>query len=680
MSLIISKRLLSGICRGGHLVRNTPPKIQSPKIQSRVFHHQNGSRAMQDLKLDNLALRALPVDECGDNISRTVSGACFSLVNPTPVENPQLVAHSQNALKLVDLDSDSPEDLVEYLSGNKLLAGSKTAAHCYCGHQFGYFSGQLGDGAAIYLGDMVNKNGYRYELQLKGAGKTPFSRGSDGRKVLRSSIREFLCSEAMHHLGVPTTRAGTCITSDSRVVRDIFYDGNQQMERCTIVSRIAPCFIRFGSFEIFKPQDKFTGRTGPSVGRMEILQQLLEYVIDNFYPEIALAHPEDREERYMEFYKEVVRRTARLVAMWQCVGFCHGVLNTDNMSILGLTIDYGPYGFMDYFEPDFICNGSDKDGRYSYVEQPSMCKWNCVKLAEAIQSQLPLDKSRAALQEIYDGEFKREYYSIMCKKLGISKENESAEELVQHLLTVMKDSHADFTNTFRLLHSITVDEGSESEEESIVAKFISQCRSTDERKLLASTKTVDTGQLKMILTMAQSSPGILQSIGVTEQQLREEIEKQENRAPPENLTKEKIDEDISKSFNDWLIKYRKALQDDLDKLATDGEKETYKSERITTMKSNNPTIILRNHVAQSAIAEAEQGNYNQIQRVLELLEHPFSEEHEITRPQTSPKENSGASASSSAPGCSAEAADAAEEEVSRYFLKRPAWAADLRVT
>ena len=293
---------------------------------------------METLKFDNRALQQLPLDSDEQNYVRTVSGACFSRVRPTPVDNPILVSHSKEALSLLDIDpnKESIEKLVKYFSGNNVLPGSEPAAHCYCGHQFGYFSGQLGDGATMYLGEVINGRGERWELQLKGAGKTPYSRTADGRKVLRSSIREFLCSEAMHYLGVPTTRAGTCITSDSRVVRDIFYNGNPIEERCTVISRIAPTFIRFGSFEIFKRRDSHTGRQGPSLGHDDIKQQLVEYCISTFFPKI-----QEKEmsllEKTREFFREVVRSTAVLVSHWQSVGFCHGVLNTDNMSIMGLS-------------------------------------------------------------------------------------------------------------------------------------------------------------------------------------------------------------------------------------------------------------------------------------------------------------------------------------------------------
>eukprot|EP00195_Chlamydomonas_chlamydogama_P001982 CAMPEP_0202917096 /NCGR_PEP_ID=MMETSP1392-20130828/70188_1 /ASSEMBLY_ACC=CAM_ASM_000868 /TAXON_ID=225041 /ORGANISM="Chlamydomonas chlamydogama, Strain SAG 11-48b" /LENGTH=354 /DNA_ID=CAMNT_0049609735 /DNA_START=89 /DNA_END=1150 /DNA_ORIENTATION=+ len=351
-------------------------------------------RTLETLNFDNLSLKALPVDT-GPNETRTVPGACFSRI-PTlsPLQSPKLVSASVEALQLLDIGPDQVQrpEFVEFMAGNTQLPGSEPAAHCYAGHQFGFFSGQLGDGAAMYLGEVVNALGERWEMQLKGSGLTPYSRAADGRKVLRSSVREFLASEAMFHLGIPTTRAGSVVSSDSRIDRDPYYDGRVVAERCSVVLRIAPTFLRFGSFEIFKPTDKTTGRAGPSVGReAEMLPTMLDHLVRTYLSTIWVTHQGDslqpgpssrREDMYLDMYKEVLLRTASLAASWQAVGFCHGVLNTDNMSVLGLTLDYGPYGFMESFDPDHICNGSDDSGRYDYKGQPDICRWNCEKFAE----------------------------------------------------------------------------------------------------------------------------------------------------------------------------------------------------------------------------------------------------------------------------------------------------------
>lgn len=366
----------------------------------------------ETLQFDNRNLRMLPVEGTAstteyENIftrgfnnnqnpkttSRKIVNSIFSYTELQPVRNPQIVCISPEALSLLGLPSKelneySAAELQQtalYLSGSRLLPGSSPYAHCYCGHQFGSFAGQLGDGAAMYLGEIVHDN-QRWELQLKGAGKTPFSRSSDGRKVLRSSIREFLASEAMYYLHIPTTRAGTVITSDSTVERDPFYDGRNIQEKCTIVSRISENFLRFGSFEIFKSYGEVEGgREGPSAGNEELKKQLMDYVLLYFPQLSSSSSPQQQQQQktttattaavtelsslpsfphtvYLQLYQTILHRTASLVAQWQAVGFVHGVLNTDNMSIMGVTIDYGPFGFMEYFDPHYTPNGSDNSG------------------------------------------------------------------------------------------------------------------------------------------------------------------------------------------------------------------------------------------------------------------------------------------------------------------------------
>jgi len=263
----------------------------------------------------------------------------------------------------------------------------------------------------------LNKKGERWELQLKGAGLTPYSRSADGRKVLRSTLREFLCSEGMYFLNVPTTRAGSCIMSESKVVRDIHYDGNPKLENCAVVLRISPTFLRFGSFEAFM------ANRGPQFNRPNITKQLLNYTCENFFAE-ATNECNTNVEKYEKFLEDVIKRTAKLVAEWQCCGFVHGVLNTDNMSILGLTIDYGPFGFLERYDPNFIFNGSDTGGRYTYKNQPEICEWNLIKLAEALDNVMPLNRSKQIVKESYQKEFKKFYLEKMRKKLGLLTERE----------------------------------------------------------------------------------------------------------------------------------------------------------------------------------------------------------------------------------------------------------------
>ncbi|XP_033089383.1 protein adenylyltransferase SelO, mitochondrial isoform X2 [Trachypithecus francoisi] len=521
------------------------------------------------LRFDNRALRALPVEapppgpEGAPSAPRPVPGACFTRVRPTPLRQPRLVALSEPALALLGLgappagEAEAEAEAALFFSGNALLPGAEPAAHCYCGHQFGQFAGQLGDGAAMYLGEVCTATGERWELQLKGAGPTPFSRQADGRKVLRSSIREFLCSEAMFHLGVPTTRAGACVTSESTVVRDVFYDGNPKYEQCTVVLRIASTFIRFGSFEIFKSADEHTGRAGPSVGRNDIRVQLLDYVISSFYPEIQAAHASDRVQRNAAFFREVTRRTAWMVAEWQCVGFCHGVLNTDNMSILGLTIDYGPFGFLDRYDPDHVCNASDNTGRYAYSKQPEVCKWNLQKLAEALQPELPLELGEAILAEEFDVEFQRHYMQKMRRKLGLVQvELEEDRALVSKLLETMHLTGADFTNTFFLLSSFPVELESPGLAE-FLARLMEQCASLEELRL-AFRPQMDPRQLSMMLMLAQSNPQLFALMG-TRAGIARELERVEQQSRLEQLSMAELQSRNQGHWADWLQAYRARL-------------------------------------------------------------------------------------------------------------------------
>lgn len=578
--------------------------------------------AMDDLKFDNLALRTLPIDPIEDNYVRSVSGACFSRVKPIPVKNPKLVAYSADALKLIGISEEAMKNekqLAQVFSGNVLLPGMDPAAHCYCGHQFGYFSGQLGDGATMYLGELINEKNERWELQFKGAGKTPYSRTADGRKVLRSSIREFLCSEAMHYLGIPTTRAGTCVTSDDYVIRDIFYDGNPKKERCTIITRIAQTFIRFGSFEIFKTLDPMTGRKGPSVGRIDILKTLINYVISTFYPEIEEQYKSKDEEKYAAFFEEIVKRTALLVAQWQCVGWCHGVLNTDNMSIVGVTIDYGPYGFMDRYDPNFICNGSDDSGRYSYKQQPCICKWNCGKLAEVLIPVLPLEKSRPILDK-FDQEYERVYINKMRLKFGLLRKQLNTDmELFEKFFETMEKTGADFTNSFRSLSLIHLPTSKHFDESNqiFLSSILDQCCDADEWKFV-NRSSIDERTYELLRSLAGTSSAILSQFGFSSEMLEKENQKREKAKELEKMTNEskrKSDEQIWRSFLQiYIERLKQEVTDNIEE--SDGE-------RIRVMKQNNPRMVLRNYLAQQAIELAEKDDYSEVQNLFEQLKHPY---------------------------------------------------------
>uniref|UniRef100_W5LL81 Selenoprotein O n=2 Tax=Astyanax mexicanus TaxID=7994 RepID=W5LL81_ASTMX len=600
---------------------------------------------LERLHFDNVALRKLPLDPSEAPGVRTVRGACFSRVQPQPLQSPRFVAVSGAALGLLGLSGEAVEEDplgAEYLSGSRLMPGSESAAHCYCGHQFGQFAGQLGDGAACYLGEVKapadqspellkeNPSG-RWEIQVKGAGLTPYSRQADGRKVLRSSIREFLCSEAVFALGVPTTRAGSVVTSDSRVMRDVFYSGSPKMERCSVVLRIAPTFIRFGSFEIFKQMDEFTGRQGPSYGHDEIRTQMLDYVIETFYPEIQQSHS-DPVERNIAFFREVMLRTARLVAQWQCVGFCHGVLNTDNMSILGLTLDYGPFGFMDRFDPDFICNASDNSGRYSYKAQPAICRWNLARLAEALSPDLPSARAQDVLDE-YLPLFNTFYLQNMRKKLGLLKKEEPEDEtLITDLMQTMHNTGADFTNTFRSLSQISCPSEGEAVDQPEAIKqatelLLQQCASLEELKV-ASRPTMDPRELAMLLSMAQSNPAlfnILSDRTTVAQQLQKLSRLKELLETTEEELKAKQTED----WTCWIQKYRQRLARECEGV---NDIKTVQEERVRVMDNTNPRVVLRNYIAQNAIEAAENGDFSEVRRVLKVLEKPFCKQEGLEQP------------------------------------------------
>lgn len=364
-----------------------------------------------------------------DNTYARLPATFHQRIAPSPVPDPYLVAFSTDAAKLIDLDVDiaSSPEFVQTFAGNRLLPGSEPIAMKYAGHQFGSWVPQLGDGRAILLGEVRNEAGEKWDLHLKGGGKTAFSRFGDGRAVLRSSIREYLACEAMHALRIPTTRALCVIGTDLQIYRE-------SVETGAVIVRMAPSHVRFGSFEVFAAR-----------GQTDEVKTLADYVIDNHYPHLSSV-----ENRYASFLREVVARTARLVAKWQAVGFAHGVLNTDNMSILGLTLDYGPYGFMEEFAPGFICNHSDETGRYAFDQQPRIGYWNLAALAQSLLSLMDLEDAKAALNT-YADEFNAHMQHLMRAKLGFHTEREEDSQLWMDLLDILAELRVDYTIFFRKL-------------------------------------------------------------------------------------------------------------------------------------------------------------------------------------------------------------------------------------
>ncbi len=414
---------------------------------------------------DRLAWRtrfvdALPRDSIAENRRRQVADAAYSLVEPTSVSSPTLIGWSPDLASELGLPTNPSGAertvLADVLGGNLLVDGMQPYAARYGGHQFGNWAGQLGDGRAIALGEVELGDGTVRTLQLKGSGPTPYSRSGDGRAVLRSSVREFLCSEAMHHLGVPTTRALSLVLTGDRVVRDMFYDGNPEPELGAIVCRVAPSFVRFGNFQL------------PAyLGELDHLRRLIEFTIREDFAHLldpTIAGSRLDASVIESFFDEVCVRTADLMVHWQRVGFVHGVMNTDNLSILGLTIDYGPYGWLENFDPDWTPNTTDAgQRRYRYAHQPNIALWNLFRLAEALHQVTERPEPLQASLDRYTDVFRAGHRDAFRAKLGLVHEHEGDDELLDEVFTVMSSAEIDMTIFFRSLPGAAEGAGADDE-------------------------------------------------------------------------------------------------------------------------------------------------------------------------------------------------------------------------
>ncbi|MCW2923777.1 MAG: hypothetical protein JWM98_1181 [Thermoleophilia bacterium] len=404
--------------------------------------------SLDRLEFDNRFTRELPADPDATNRRRQVEGAAYSRVLPTPVAAPRTIAWSREVAEVLGLDEATctSQDFAEVFGGNRVPAGADPFAMAYAGHQFGNWAGQLGDGRAIALGEVLDRDGHHQTLQLKGAGPTPYSRGADGRAVLRSSIREFLCSEAMHHLGIPTSRALSLVATGDDVVRDMLYDGNPAPEPGAVVCRVAPSFVRFGTFEL------------PAVrGDTALLRQLVTFTITHDFPHLLAQHG-SIDEAIGPWFAEVCERTCALVVDWMRVGFVHGVLNTDNMSILGLTIDYGPYGWLEDFDPHWTPNTTDAgQRRYRYGAQPQVVQWNLLRLANAIVTLTDdPDPLQRALTE-FGTDYERRFDAMMAERLGWGEPQEGDEELRLDMFELLGRTETDMLIFFRGLARVPLD-------------------------------------------------------------------------------------------------------------------------------------------------------------------------------------------------------------------------------
>jgi uncharacterized protein YdiU (UPF0061 family) len=512
-------------------------------------------RVLSNVVFEDSFIQSLPGDSSKNPLSRLVPNVCYSLINPTPVASPKIIGWSADlSKKLGIIRTDELKQEAAVLSGNKLLPGMKPYAARYGGHQFGNWAGQLGDGRAITLGEFRDLEGHLFEMQLKGAGPTPYSRRADGRAVLRSSLREFLCSEAMFHLGVPTTRALSLTLTGDKVERDMLYDGNPDDELGAIVCRIAPTFIRFGSFEIFAASDE-----------EQNLRLLLDYVIKTHFSELGPPTPEV----YGAWFKEVAVRTAKMINHWMRVGFVHGVMNTDNMSILGLTIDYGPYGWLDDYNPKWTPNTTDRGLRYSYGRQPQIALWNLECLAGALKPLFDSLGIGATLDEglhAYVEEFQSGYNKMFLQKLGLTpKHVEDDTKLIESVIAVMQNSEIDMTIFFRRLAEIDV-------------KGISALNDDKLESLIAPLKDAYYHE-KDFLGPAQNK------------------------------------------LVSCLKLYAKHLELH--------HKELNFSVRKSQMNACNPKYVLRNYMAQEAIDAADAGDYSRIELLLAVLRAPYDEQPEM---------------------------------------------------
>ena len=515
-----------------------------------VTSHKPALADLADLRFDATFVTELPGDADSRNVPRAVRNACYTRVDPTPVAAPRLLGWADAMGERLGIARPVPGsgDTLQVLAGNRVLPGMQPYAARYGGHQFGHWAGQLGDGRAITLAEIVRPAGERYDLQLKGAGRTPYSRTADGRAVLRSSVREFMCSEAMHYLGVSTTRALSLVATGEPVVRDMFYDGHPRDEPGAIVCRVAPSFVRFGNFEILAAS-----------GEHEPLRQLADYVIRHHYPELGPPAPAV----YARWFEEICQRTARLAVDWMRVGFVHGVLNTDNMSILGLTIDYGPYGWLEGFDPRWTPNTTDAEGRrYCYGNQPQIAHWNLVRLANAlyplVNDKAPLEQGLARFVETYE----KDAGKMMAGKLGLAAlDQEGDDQLLADLFALLQQVETDMTLFFRLLANVPVQEsgsGDPGPDDRVLVEPLRQAFYTDDA------------------------------------------------FAPDHLAR----------LAAWLRRLgARVRQDGLAPV-----------ERVDRMNRVNPKYVLRNYLAQLSIDALESGDPSIMGRVMKVLERPYDEQ------------------------------------------------------
>lgn len=507
---------------------------------------------MLSLAFDNSFTRELPADPVAGSGRRQVRRALYSRVRSSPAAQPKLVAYAREVAELLGLSQQdcAGDSFVQVFCGNQVLSGMDPHATCYGGHQFGNWAGQLGDGRAINLGEVIGPGG-RQALQLKGAGPTPYARSADGFAVLRSSVREFLCSEAMHHLGVPTTRALSLVLTGENVVRDILYDGHPAPEPGAVVCRVAPSFTRFGHFQMLAAR-----------GELDLLRAFFDYTVSTDFPHLLDGRAADAKDLAMRWFAEVCDRTALMVAHWMRVGFVHGVMNTDNMSVLGLTLDYGPYGWLEDYDPNWTPNTTDAAGRrYRYGHQPAVAQWNLLQLANAIFPLIgeaaPLEQAVKGFTDAYMGHWR----PMMAAKLGFAELTAEDAPLLEELDAILQLTETDMTLFYRAL--------------------------------------------------ADLAPGALDGElgGEKDETLLAPVRHAYYR--PQELIG-----DCRARVGAWLRSYLQRTR----------LENRPAQQRRAAMHSTNPKYVLRNYLAQLAIDKAEAGDAALIHELMDVLRRPYSEQ------------------------------------------------------
>jgi len=606
--------------------------------------------AVHFCRFDNRSRRSFPESSSDTNCAEKFRGVVLVACEPEPLELPLQIWTSPTALALISERGSQEMNghlIAEALAGRRAIAGSEPAAYCVCGHQFGSFAGIVGDGDALYLGEAVppgkREHEAAWELQLRGAGRTPFSGpNADGRKALPAACAEFVMSEALYALGVPTARAVALVASETRVPRSLGAGNPVSMERACSLLCVAPSFLRFGNFEICRRREGSMARSGPSAElEGELLPTLLDFTIRTHFSHIWRKHKGEalsvaaaqgaghiaKQDMYLDFFREVTSRTAVLCAAWQAVGFVHGLLNSEFVSVIGLTLCCEHSCFLEQYNPNFSPNPDDTSCRYSFRHQPEICRWNCEKLGEALSScgLTPSARIKSEL-DFFWTEYLRNYYSIMRKKLGLLREEDADLTLVDNLLKVLKETGADYTNTFFSLREFnwkeqTFAEGTKNSAPSFHgAEFLERLLDSlptpaEMASELSPRHSVESLQA---LLMLSREPKTLEAFGTNVHQLEAQLKEHKTAEELRKVAAEEKKAADRKAWLSWLAEYAARLERQT-RSGVEGD------ERRTAMARVNPSYVPRkSSLRQAAAADSERGG-GQIQEILARATNPFDD-------------------------------------------------------